>query len=166
MLRQQAKPQAICELRAGSEERKKVPRREGVRASLGLCSGTESVGLLARSLPPRLRPEAPSDPGEPAPATSLGGSNLLPPQLQQDSRCEVVGISTHAAGEAHPGPLPPWSIPMGLGQSWTVKNSEGTVTGRQEGPHPQHPEGTPLLPSSRVAFPSSTQATEWIIPGL
>lgn len=63
-------------------------------------------------------------------------------------------------------PLPPWSIPMGLGQSWTVKNLEGTATGRQEGPHPQHPEGTPLLPSSRVAFPSSTQATEWIIPGL
>ena len=42
-----------------------------------------------------------SDLKEPkAPATPL------PPQLQQDSRCEMVRPSTRAAREAHPGPSP------------------------------------------------------------
>lgn len=105
MLRQQAKPQAICELRAGSEKRKKVPRLEGVRASPGLCSGTESVGLGALTL--RGYTQRPwNEPEEPkAPATSPEGSSL-PPQPQQDSRCEMVRTSTCEAGKAHPGPSP------------------------------------------------------------
>lgn len=86
----------------------------------------------------------------------------------------MVGTSTFGVGGGHVrAPLRLGSTPAGLGRSWTVKNTEGATTGWQEGPHTPNPVGQqvslrryPASSSSRVAFPSGTQATEWRSPGL
>lgn len=44
-------------------------------------------------------------------------------------------------GRHIPAPLLLGSTPAGLGQSWTVKNTEGTATGWQVGPHAPRPTG-------------------------
>lgn len=60
------------------------------------------------------------------------------------SRSKTQGVKwsepVHARQGRHiPAPPPLWSTPAGPGQSWTVKDAEGTATGWQDGPHTLHP---------------------------